>query len=126
MKQIFLLSFLVSLFVISPAIAAELLSDTPQCSVIHNQSERTVFIGVRTNYFIGNDGTKQRHEASLRLEPTQKQQICAKGPFYDGHRVEIILRTIIPLFDCKTKLGSDLFITQKKEGDIVKLSLNCS
>ena len=106
--------------------AAPLLSPTPQCSVFKNQSERTVFVAVRTNYFEGTDGTKQRHEASIRLEPQEKQQICAQGPFYDGYRVEVILRTIIPLFDCKTKLGQDLNITQSKEGDVVKLSLNCS
>lgn len=110
----------------SIAFAAPLLSPTPQCSVIKNQSDRTVFIAVRTDYFEGSDGTKQRHEATMRLNPGEKQQVCAQGPFYEGYRVEVILRTIIPLFDCKTKLGNDLNITQTKDGDVVSLSLNCS
>jgi hypothetical protein len=124
--------FIVSLFLLScsysPAVLAEpLLSEKPLCSIMHNDSERTVFIAVRTNYFIAPNGEKNRHEASLRLEPMQKQQVCAQGPFYDDYRVEIILRTIIPLFDCKTKLGDDLRITQTKQKDnVVTLSMNCS
>jgi hypothetical protein len=125
MTKFFVILIIICVFTTS-VIAAPLLSPTPLCSVFKNQSERTVFIAVRTNYFEGADGTKQRHEASIRLEPQEKQQICAQGPFYDGYRVEVILRTLIPLFDCKTKLGNDLNITQTKEGDVVKLSLNCS
>ena len=127
MTKLFLLGLGTMICLLSSNVmAAPLLSPTPLCSIIKNQSERTVFIAVRTNYFEGADGTKQRHEASLRLNPTEKQQVCAQGPFYDGYRVEVILRTLIPLFDCKTRLGKDLNITQTKIGDVVSLSMNCS
>ena len=78
MTKLFLLGLGTMICLLSSNVmAAPLLSPTPLCSIIKNQSERTVFIAVRTNYFEGADGTKQRHEASLRLNPTEKQQVCA-------------------------------------------------
>lgn len=132
--SIFMTFLLSSLFFATQVAAYDaehpLLSPTPQCADIRNKTNRTVYVGVRTNYFMGKDKSKERHEASLRLDPNEHQQVCATGPFYDDYRVEIILRTIMPLFDCKTKLEGSLTITatdaKTDDGDTyTKLSLDC-
>lgn len=95
----------------------EILSQ-PVCGVLVNKSEQTIMGTVSTApQMIGGDII--RHRDNFRLEAGERKEICARGPFYEGRRLEIVLRTIIPLFDCKTRLDRGeiaLDVTVKDSG----------
>lgn len=64
-------------------------------------------------------GDNVRHKDNFTLKAGERQEICASGPFYEGQRLEVILRTIIPLFNCRTKIDRgdiELNVTVKESG----------
>jgi len=97
-----------------------------ECANLRNMTDQTIMGVVRTAPFKATTGDVQRHEGSFRLEPDEIATICSKGPFYDGYRVELVIRTIIPLFTCKTRLSGDIYLrkTENSEG-ITKLYAEC-
>ncbi len=91
----------------------------PICGVLVNKSEQTIMGTVSTAPQTINSGDSVRHRDNFRLEAGERKEICARGPFYEGRRLEIVLRTIIPLFDCKTRLDRGdiaLDVTVKESG----------
>lgn len=101
-----------------------------ECATLRNMSDQTIMGVIRTAPFkvtgAMNGGATQRHEGPFRLEEGETVQICSTGPFYDGYRVELVLRTIIPLFTCKTRLSGDIMLrkTETAEG-YTKLYADC-
>ncbi|MDY0029531.1 MAG: hypothetical protein RBR86_06275 [Pseudobdellovibrionaceae bacterium] len=125
MKYLFALLLLSSMLPINTAAAAEV---TPfeECANLRNMTNQTIMGVVRTAPFKKTTGEPQRHEGAFRLEPDETATICSKGPFYDGYRVELVIRTIIPLFTCKTRLSGDIYLrkTESRDG-ITKLYADC-
>lgn len=66
-----------------------------------------------------------KHRENFRLEAGERKQICAAGPFYEGQRLELTIRTIMPLFSCKTRIDREIFLDAKKERGFNKLSATC-
>jgi len=97
-----------------------------ECATLRNMSGQTIMGVVRTAPFKSTTGNVQRHEGTFRLEAEETAQVCSQGPFYDGYKVELTIRTIIPLFTCKTRLSGDIYLrkTETKEG-ITKLYADC-
>jgi len=127
MKHLFLLGvILVFLGICFPAIAQDMVtprafgevSAEPECFNIVNKAPYTVFGSVNSNFFIRGDGVKTRHKSNFRLESESYVRFCTSGPFYDGHRMELVLRTIVPIFECKTTVLEDIIIDgyRKEEG----------
>lgn len=125
MKAIYPLLLAITLLVPVGVQAGEV---TPfnECATLRNMSGQTIMGVVRTAQFKSTTGSVQRHEGTFRLEPEETAQVCSQGPFYDGYRVELVIRTIIPLFTCKTRLSGDIYLrkTETKEG-ITKLYADC-
>lgn len=125
MKAIYPLLLAITLLVPVGVQAGEV---TPfnECATLRNMSGQTIMGVVRTAPFKSTTGSVQRHEGTFRLEPEETAQVCSQGPFYDGYRVELVIRTIIPLFTCKTRLSGDIYLrkTETKEG-ITKLYADC-
>ncbi|MCB1558575.1 MAG: hypothetical protein KDJ50_06600 [Alphaproteobacteria bacterium] len=97
-----------------------------ECANLRNMSNQTIMGVVRTAPFKSTVGEVERHEGSFRLEPDEIATICSQGPFYDGYRVELIIRTIIPLFTCKTRLSGDIYLRKTETEDgITKLYADC-
>ena len=92
--------------------------DEPVCFNVINRAPYTVFGSINTNYFIRADGIKTRHRSNFRLDTEESAEFCTSGPFYDEQRVELVLRTLIPTFNCKTQISEDIVIygRKKKEG----------
>lgn len=88
------------------------------CSAIINMAPYTVYGSVNTAYFIRGDGIKTRHKSNFRLETGEQTEFCTSGPFYEGRKVELVLRTLVPIFTCKTGVGGDIIISghRKPEG----------
>jgi hypothetical protein len=112
-------------FSVSAQELSTLISDKPICSMIKNTTNHTIFVGVRTAFF-EHEGETKRHQANLRLEEGKEQEICVQGPFYEGYKVELTLRTLIPVFTCLTQFGSDIRILSQTDADnITRFSATC-
>ena len=69
-----------------------------------------VFGDVATNYFTRPDGIKTNHKSIFRLNSGYKVEFCSSGPFYEGQKLELTLRTLIPIFSCKTAISGNIII----------------
>lgn len=99
----------------------------PICSWLTNRSQQAIIGTLATAGQRLESGDIAKHRDNFRLEAGARKQFCAAGPFYEGQRLELILRTIIPLFSCKTKIDREIFLDAKPdENGIIKLSATCT
>ncbi len=80
-------------------------TDGQLCGIISNESGHKIFGTISTDIAGERDGIAARHRATLKLEDDEKRDICSDGPFYDGQRLELTLRSLFPLFSCKTQIA---------------------
>ncbi len=92
-------------------------SDEAQCFNVINRAPYSVFGSIHTNYYVRPDGVKTRHKSNFRLQPSEKAEFCTYGPFYDGQKVELVLRTLVPIFDCKTAVTEDIIIYGRRKSE---------
>jgi hypothetical protein len=98
----------------------------PICTDLVNASSVTIQGTIATAAQITPDGTSVRHRDNFRLQAGEKKQICASGPFYEGRRLELVIRTLFPLFECKTRIDRDILIRSTVQEDGTrKYSANC-
>lgn len=101
-----------------PAAQDGVFSDTPVCSDLINETGYAVYGAVETDRAIGPDGETIYHRSNFRLKADERTRICANGPFFPGGKVILTLRSLFPLFECKTALGQPITInaTRKDSG----------
>lgn len=85
-------------------------TETPVCFNIVNEAGYTTRGTVLTNYFIRPDGVKSRHRSNFRLKPNESTEFCSSGPFYEGRKVDLVLRAVLPIFECRTAITGDIII----------------
>lgn len=125
MTSRFLLILALPLFS-GPVLAGPLLSKDPQCGTLVNTSDVRVYGTIRSDFYADESGVKKRHEVQFRLEPEGDQQICSTGPFYEGYTVSLSLRTLMPVFECKTRLAGKIYLHAEKQPDeSTKLYADC-
>jgi hypothetical protein len=66
-----------------------------------------------------------RHEGLFDLQDGETVEICSTGPFYPGYKIELTIKTIMPLFTCKTRLSGEIVLRRKREGDFNILYADC-
>jgi hypothetical protein len=95
----------------------EILSE-PVCFNVINKAPYTVTGTIGSNVFRNKDGIETYHRGNFRLEQGQQTNFCAAGPFYAGRRLDLTLRSLIPLFSCRTAVTGDIIIygRHKEEG----------
>lgn len=98
----------------------------PLCTWLTNRSDQTIMGFIATAAQPVASGDIVKHRENFRLDAGQRQRICAAGPFYEGQRLELTIRTIIPLFTCKTKLDREIFLDAKPAPEFTKLTATCS
>lgn len=98
------------LILITVPAQAQLITPTPQCAKITNESKFTMNGTLRTDYVTARDGTKRRHESNFRLAPGESKDACSTGPFYPDYQVELSLKTMFPVFTCKTRLEGTIYL----------------
>ena len=124
--KLLLIIFMWTCFLGFPAVAqvksdeAQLLLDPPmvdpanadgsRCFTIWNKAPYSVTGAVNTNYYEAADGTQVRANRNFRLAPGKKTQLCSYGPFYPGERLELVLRTLVPIFSCYTVAQGEIVI----------------
>ena len=72
------------------------------------------------------DGTMARHQDNFRLKAGEEKEFCASGPFYAGRKLYLVLRSLVPLFSCRTRIEQPIYLDAKPdEGGTVRLSATC-
>jgi len=83
---------------------------SPICFRVINQAPYTITGTIYTNYYVNKNRQKARHSSNFRLEKGQSENYCSYGPFYEGQKLELVLRTLMPIFSCKTMIDADIYI----------------
>jgi len=98
--------------------AAGLYTERPHCAVLKNESKGTAFVAIRTDFYTAPDGSRSYYEEVIHLKEGQEREICAKGPFLPDYKVTLIVKSLFPLYECKTKLTGTIPIRERpdKEG----------
>lgn len=126
MKKIslILLFFLLQMGVVkAPARAQDGLPPLPGqtrqiCGEIVSQIPFKMYGSVITDSAGIREGTDVRHKSTFAIAPQERLKICSSGPFFEGERVELTLKTMFPVFSCRTKIDREIRLsaTPKKEG----------
>lgn len=79
------------------------------CFTLVNKAPYSVFVTINNNYSDTGSG-KARASRNFRLQPGQSDGACTAGPFYPGGRVELVIRSLVPLFSCYTAAQGETII----------------
>lgn len=114
------LAFVFALLYAAPALAQtpnnpnpDIVSE-PICFAVRNEAPYKVYGSFVTDYYPSEDGTQARHRSNFRLdepggkdekgEPSDRAEFCSYGPFLPDRKLELVLRTLVPIFSCKTRV----------------------
>ncbi len=98
----------------------------PICGKLVNRSDQTIMGEISTAPQILPSGISAKHRDNFRLKSGEEKEICAAGPFYEGRRLQLVIRTLIPLFDCKTQIDGIVYLdSEPQEAGFRKLSATC-
>jgi len=125
--------FLLTIFIAIPAYAqppstepSGEITSRPVCGKLVNRSDQTIMGKIATKSQMLPSGDMVAHQENFKLLSGQEREICAAGPFFQGRRLELTLRTIIPLFSCYTKIDRTIYLDAKPdETGFKKLSATC-
>lgn len=87
----------------------------PACFNILNRAPYAVYGSINTSLYTTKDGGKASHRQNFRLKTGESVQACTSGPFYAGRKVHLVIRTLVPVFSCKTGIAGDVVIYGKKK-----------
>lgn len=114
----------------APALPANVVAE-PICFMLVNQAPYRVYGTFGTDYYTNPEtGQKARHRSNFRLEeagtkdpekgyPLDQAEFCSYGPFYPDQKLDLVIRTLVPIFSCKTKIDQGPIIitgVRKPEG----------
>lgn len=94
---------------------AQEITKEPICFTVKNTAPYKVYGSFITDYYTMPDGSRRRHTSNFRLEEADakdpekgyaidRAEFCSYGPFYPGRQLEMVLRTLVPIFTCKTSI----------------------
>jgi len=97
-----------------PAAAQEITSQ-PICFTVRNEAPYRVYGEIGTDRIANADGQKIRHTGTFRLEkpgtvdpetgyPKDVSEFCSSGPFFPGRQLNLTLRSLFPIFECRTSV----------------------
>lgn len=99
---------------------------SPICSALINRSDQTIMGMIATASQKIASGDMVKHRQNFRLSAGERMEFCSAGPFYEGRRIELVIRTLIPLFSCKTTLNKEIYLDSTPQpGGFRKLSATC-
>lgn len=92
----------VLLFFCALTLAVGQAAAAPDCFRIVNRAPYTVIGAINGNYDTLPSGQKVRRNRNFRLFTGESTEMCTTGPYYEGGRVELVIRSLVPLFSCFT------------------------
>lgn len=126
--------FLLLSFLIVPPVYAQVpsrepageITTRPMCGKLVNRSEQTIMGTIATKSQRLPSGDMAAHQENFKLLSGEERELCTTGPFFEGRRLELTLRTLIPLFSCYTKIDRTIYLDAKPdETGFKKLSATC-
>ena len=129
-RFILLTAIYAGLFIAPKQAAAQDIVSQPMCFNVKNEAPYKVYGSFITDYYTRPDGIRARHKSNFRLEeagatheekgyPIDRAEFCTFGPFYPGRKLELVIRTLVPVFSCKTRIDQGEIVIQghrKPEG----------
>ncbi|MCF8496259.1 MAG: hypothetical protein K9G62_06300 [Alphaproteobacteria bacterium] len=126
-KTAFLLFALLLVFNISPARAQDIVAE-PICFQVINEAPYKIYGNFITDTYTAPDGSKSRHRSNFRLDepgsvhetegyPLDRAEFCSYGPFLPGRKLEMVLRTLIPIFSCTTRIDQGPIVIKGRRKD---------
>lgn len=109
----------------------------PICFRVVNTADHKMYGSFVTAYYQKPDGSLERHQSNFRLEekgakdkdgyPADMAEFCSYGPFYDGRELELVLRSLVPVFSCKTHIenGDIILKSHRDEKGILRMEAEC-
>ena len=97
--------------------------DQPICFTVKNYANYMILGDVSTDWDVTAGGEPIRHRANFRLQASGEEgdsyPMCTTGPLYEGGQIHLRLRTLFPVFECKTMIwqGMELEIHGKRKAD---------
>ncbi len=112
--------------IVSPAVAAQ---GEMLCFKVRNSAPYGIMGTFVTDYYADPTGVRARHRSDFRFDAaesrddqgnyTDRAEFCSYGPFLPGHKLELILRTMFPVFKCTTRVDAGEIVikgVRKPEG----------
>lgn len=81
-----------------------------QCFKVINQAMEPVSGTVITNKYKSKEGVMARHRSNFKLGVNEMKEFCTYGPFYEGRKLALVLRTSVPVFNCKTAITGPIIL----------------
>lgn len=114
------------------------ITQEPICFNVVNQTDHSVLGSLVTDYYMHPSGVEAKHRSNFRLEaygtkqeqegyPLDQAEFCSHGPFYPDGKLEFVLRTIVPVFSCKTLIqeGPIMIRDELQEDGTKKMVADC-
>ena len=81
------------------------------CFTLRNSAPYKVYGSIITEYYTTERGVGRKN-SNFRLAAGESQEFCSHGPFYgeDNDELELVLRTLVPIFSCKFPAYGELMI----------------
>lgn len=95
-----------------------------ECATLRNAANQQVMGVIKTESFIYR-GQEVRHEKNFDLQDGESVEVCSTGPFFPGYKVELTIRTIMPLFTCNTRLSGEIVLRSKEQDGMTLLYADC-
>ena len=92
-------------------------SPVEQCFNVINNAPYGVMGSVMSDVYRTPEGDPARHRSNFNLKPGEQTRFCANGPYYEGGKLELVIRTLVPVFSCKTRIDGDIVISGRKKPD---------
>ena len=102
----------------------------PICFILRNEANYGVQGDFSTDKFTRPDGVVTSHRSNFRLGkagaineetgfPTDRAEFCSYGPFLPDRQLRFRIRTLFPVFHCKTRvdLGQEIVIKGQRRAD---------
>ncbi len=106
------------------------ISSDPICFVVRNSADYKVYGKISTDKYTREDGVVTRHRSNFRLDaaggknadsgnPSDRAEFCSYGPFLPDRQLILTLRTLFPVFECKTRvdMGEEIVIKGARKAD---------
>ncbi len=113
----------------APQVAPDVVPDIvaePMCFAVRNEAPYKIYGSFITDLYVKDDGSKARHRSNFRLDepgskdektgyPSDRAEFCSYGPFFPGRKLEMTLRTLVPIFSCQTRIDRGEIVIQGKK-----------
>ena len=86
------------------------ITPAPICTQLINRSEQEIMGTIAMSPQALESGDIAPIRDNFKLSPKEEINVCSTGPFLAGRKVNLVLRTLIPPFECETTLNSPIYL----------------